>query len=163
MATGIFVGSSTGNTQDVAEKIKDALGDAEILEIGSSSASDLEKYDNIFLGSSTWGSGDLQDDWEEIIDEISKLDLSGKKVAIFGTGDQESYADTFVDAIGTIYEAVKDTGATILGKTSTDGYTFDSSKAVVDGKFVGLPLDQDNQEDMTEDRINAWTEQLSKL
>ncbi len=157
----VFFGSSTGNTEDAANSIAEKLG-AEVFNVADNPESELSEYDNLIFGSSTWGIGDLQDDWEEFISTLEGADLNGKVVAIFGFGDSESYPDSFVDAIGTIYETVKDKGCKLTGQTDPSSYTYDSSNAEVDGKFVGLPLDEENQGDLTEERIDAWLEQIKK-
>lgn len=137
------------------------MHDADIRDVGSAKKNDLLAYDVLLFGSSTWGLGDLQDDWEGFVREVASADLSGKKVALFGCGDSSSYSDTFCNAIGIIYRAVKDR-ATVVGFTSTDGYTFDESEAIVDGLFVGLPIDEDNESDRTGARIDRWVAQLEK-
>ncbi len=159
---GIFYGSSSGNTESVANQIMSAFGEdnVEVFNVDSANKSDIEGFKNIVLGASTWGVGDLQDDFDDFLSELEDADLSGKKVAIFGLGDQESYADSFVDGMGTIYEAIADKGCELVGKTSVDGYSFDESRAVLDGEFCGLVIDEDNQSDLTEERVNNWTEAL---
>eukprot|EP01156_Anaeramoeba_ignava_P015695 Anaeramoba_ignava/a614910_14.p1 GENE.a614910_14~~a614910_14.p1 ORF type:complete len:161 (+),score=27.64 a614910_14:1044-1526(+) len=159
--TGIVIGSTMGNTENAAGIIAAKLGDeSKIINVSDLKEDSLNDCDRVLLGSSTWGIGDLQDDWEMKINLLGKLDLSGKKIGFFGCGDQEGYADSFADALGTLYEAVKDSGAEIVGQWPVEGYTFDESKAVVDGKFVGLPLDEDNQSTMTESRISEWVKTL---
>lgn len=159
--TGIFYGSNSENTKNVAENIQKFIGsNADIYNIKSASKEDIEKYQYLIFGSSTWGIGDLQDDWEEFIDKFDDIDLSDKKVALFGLGDQETYPDTFVDAMGIIYEKIADKSCNIIGKWATDGYEFDESKAVINGSFVGLVIDEDNQPDKTDERIKKWVEQL---
>lgn len=159
--TAIFFGSSTGNTEGVAKQLAEKLG-ADAFDVADSPADKFGEYDNIILGSSTWGVGDLQDDWEEFISELEAAELTDKVVAIFGFGDGDSYADSFCDSIGTIYETVKDKGCKVVGFTSTDGYDYDSSKAEEDGQFVGLPLDEENQGDLTDERVAKWAEAISK-
>ena len=162
--TGIFYGSLTGNTENAARLIQKELGEetAELFDTATAKAADLEKFTNLVLGTSTWDVGDVEEDFGSFLPQIRSADLAGKKVAIFGCGDQESYPDTFVDAIGAIYEAVKDKGCEVVGMVSTEGYRFNASKAVVEGRFVGLPLDDDNQGDLTEQRIKDWVAQLKK-
>lgn len=155
----IFYGSTTGNTKAVAEQLAEKL-DADMFDVVSSPADKLAEYDNLIFGTSTWGIGDLQDDWEDFILQLENADLSGKVVAIYGLGDGCSYGDSFVDGIGTIYNAVKDNAQKVTGQTKTDGYDYSESTAEVDGVFVGLPLDDDNESDETEDRVNAWVEQI---
>jgi flavodoxin I len=161
---GIFYGSSTGVTEDIAKLIQEKLGEdnADLLNVDSVSVDRLSNYDNLIFASSTWGMGELQDDWEKFIKNIDKADLSGKKVAIFGPGDQNLYPDTFVDAIGVLYKLAKDHGATVVGKVSTEGYSFDKSMALEGDKFVGLPIDEENQSELTEARLNKWLTELKK-
>ena len=160
--TVIIYGSTTGNAASAAQTIAEKLGNgATVKEAGAASKSDLTDYDNIFLGSSTWGDGELQDDWFGFLPTIKEVGLSGKTVAVFGVGDQFSYSDTYVNAMGELYDAAKAAGANVIGATSTDGYSFNESTAVRDGKFVGLALDYDNQGDLSDDRIAAWVAQIS--
>ncbi len=158
--TGIFYGSTEGNTENVALKIKDLLGDVDVINVANASADDLAKYDNILFGASTWDIGELQEDWESFIEVLDDVDFNGKKVAFFGTGDADGYPDTFVDAIGIIYERIKDKGAKFIGAVETEDYTFDDSKALVDGKFIGLPIDEDNEPDKTDERIQKWVDSI---
>jgi len=160
--TGVFYGSSTGTTEDIAGRIaaKLGIGSSDIVNVADADASSLSNYEALILGSSTWGAGDLQDDWEGFISALEGADLSGKTVAIFGTGDGSSFGDTFCDAIGTIYQAAKKAGADVVGAVSTDGYSYDDSTALVDGQFVGLPIDEVNEDDQTNSRIAAWVEQI---
>lgn len=157
----IVYGTSTGVTESVAEKIKKAVGTADVYDVAKVSVDDLKPYDFLFLGTSTTGYGDLQDDWDSFLPKLESLDFSGKKVALFGLGDSSSYPDTFVDGMGVVYEAIKDK-AEIVGAVSTDGYTYDESTAVVDGQFVGLALDDDNEFDQTDARLEAWLKDLKQ-
>jgi len=158
MAIGIIYGSNGGVTEGVAEQIKDVLGlEADLLDIASEDIDVFGKYDKMILGTSTWGEGDLQDDWDDVFDDFEGLEFGGKTVAFFGLGDQEGYGDNFLDAMGTLHDVVLKNGGTIVGdKWSTDGYDYDDSTAVNDDGFVGLAIDEDNQDDMTADRIRKW-------
>ena len=49
-------------------------------------------------------------------------------------------------------------GGTLIGRWPTDGYEFDESLALDNGEFLGLGLDNDNQEDETEERLLIWAE-----
>ncbi len=160
--TIIIYGSTTGNAASAAQTIAEKLGNgATVKEAGAASKSDLTDFDNIILGSSTWGDGELQDDWFGFLPTIKEVGLSGKTVAVFGVGDQFSYSDTYVNAMGELYDAATAAGANVIGSTSTDGYSFNESTAVRDGKFVGLALDYDNQGVLSDDRIAAWVAQIS--
>ncbi len=158
--TVIIFGTSTGTCEDLAGRIGEKLGVDNIINVTDLNDNVIADNDNLILGTSTWGAGELQDDWYDGIKTIKGADLSGKTVALFGCGDSESYPDTFVGGMAELYNAVKEAGANIIGQVSTDGYTFDESEAVVDGKFVGLALDEVNEDDKTDERINAWVEEI---
>lgn len=163
MKTAIFYGSSTGNTEDAAKRILENLGGKEVLEIYDVADIGVEKmseYEKLIIGASTWGDGDLQDDWEDVFEKFKDIDFSNKTVAFFGLGDQEEYPDEFLAAMGTLHEVVKAKGAKIVGKWTIEGYEFDSSKAQDGDHFIGLALDDDNQDDLTNGRIDAWCEQI---
>ena len=115
---------------------------------------------SLILGTSTWGDGELQDDWYDGIKVLKNANLSGKTIALFGCGDSESYSDTFCDGMGILFEDLKDSGCTFVGAVSDSDYTYASSVAVADGKFVGLALDDVNESDRTDARVSAWTEML---
>lgn len=157
--TVVVFGSSTGTCEAIAEKIGAKIG-AEVVNV-QDLTDEVLSADNILLGTSTWGAGELQDDWYDGIGIVKATDLKGKTVAIFGCGDSASYGDTFCGAMKELYDAAKAAGANVIGEVSTDGYTFDDSDAVVDGKFVGLALDDINEDDKTDGRIDAWIAQLS--
>lgn len=161
--TAIFYGSTSGNCEGIANKIAEALGVSDVFSASQLTAAKLTEYDNLLLGSSTWGSGDLQDDWYDGVELIKSSDISGKTVAVFGCGDSSGFSTTYCDAMGTLYEAAKAAGANMIGSVSTDGYSFDESTAVVDGKFVGLALDEDNECYKTDERITAWVEEIKPM
>ena len=158
--TIVIYGSSTGTCESIAEKIAQKLG-CEALNVQELTAAVVAAKENLILGTSTWGAGELQDDWYDGLNTLKAADLTGKTIALFGCGDCATYSDTFVGGIGELYDGIKQSGAKIIGAVSTDGYTFDDSSAVVDGKFVGLPLDEINEDDKTDSRIDAWVAQIS--
>ncbi len=160
--TCIIYGSSTGTCQAVAEKIADILGVSsdDVIDVANISQSTTDAYSNLFLGTSTWGAGELQDDWYDGLECLKKANLKDKTIALFGCGDSESYGDTFCSAIGEIYNVLKDSGARFVGAVSTDGYTYDDSAAVIDGCFVGLAIDEVNEPDKTDSRICAWIDEI---
>ncbi|MFP4417645.1 MAG: flavodoxin [Chitinivibrionales bacterium] len=158
MKAVVLYGSTTNNTRSAADTIGKILGIDEIKSVDRMSADEIASFDVIIAGTSTWGYGEIQDDWAPLVDKISRLELKGKKVALFGTGDQTSYSDTFVDGIGILYDAFTAAGAAVIGTWPTDGYEYSSSRAVKGGEFVGLALDDDNQAGMTDERIKTWVE-----
>nr|WP_302946681.1 flavodoxin FldA [uncultured Prevotella sp.] len=158
--TVIVYGTSTGTCEELANKIGGKLGVDNIINVTDLDSSVIADNDNLILGTSTWGAGEMQDDWYDGVKVLKGADLSGKTVALFGCGDSESYPDTFVGGMAEIYNVAKAAGADVIGAVSTDGYTFDDSESVVDGNFVGLALDEVNEDDKTDERIEAWVAQI---
>jgi len=161
---GLFCGTSTHKTAAVAKKIQEAFGKeaVEIISIEEAWQKEFESYDFIIAGAATWFDGELPTYWDEIIPKLLTLNLKDKKVAIFGLGDQVKYPDNFVDGIGILAEAFITTGATIVGLTSSEGYQFNKSQALIGGHFAGLALDIENQRDKTDKRIKDWVEGLKR-
>ncbi|MBT3069661.1 flavodoxin FldA [Rhodomicrobium sp. Az07] len=160
MSVNVIFGSDGGATKAVASKIAKKLS-GKAIDIKDATTADFESPSLLIVGSPTYGNGTLQTDWEDNIEKLTSANLSGKKVAIFGTGDQEGYPESFVDAIGILYDYVVDTGAEVVGFTDTAGYDYSGSTAERDGKFVGLPLDQDTQSSKTDKRITEWISRLT--
>lgn len=159
---GLFYGSSTGNTQAAAQEIADAFGEdvVDIHNIAEADAKLIEHYGSLIFGVSTWGLGEMQEDWEAFSRRMNHLHLTGRKVALFGLGDQKTYPDTFVNALGTLYDKVRLQGGDVVGFWPIDGYEFTASTAEEYGKFVGLVLDQENQAELTSKRIAQWVQQI---
>ncbi len=160
MKTIIVYGSSTGTTKDIADRIAEKFGVAadDVRDAADFDAEDVANYDLLIFGSSTWDDGELQDDWSDLIEEIADQDLAGKKVALFGCGDSEGYGDTFCDAVGILKEELSNSGCTFVGAISKDGYEYEASRAEEGGNLVGCCLDEDNQDDLTDERIDRWVE-----
>lgn len=163
-AIGIFYGSTNGASAAVGEQIKTViektgLATVALHDVARSDLKEMERYSYLILGVSTWNVGLLQDDWEFKFDELDDIDLTGKMVALYGMGDQYGYPDTYVDAMGILSEKVMERGAEPAGFWAVDdSYELEYSKAVTDGVFVGLALDDENQGDLSEQRIQAWVE-----
>ena len=161
---GIFYGSTTGNTEKIATMIQREFGEvnADLYNVDIVEKEDVEKYDYLVFGVSTWGVSDLQDDFEDFLDILDDVDFTGKKVALFGLGDQSTYTDSFVDAMGIVYDGLKKMGVTIVGAIPTAGYSFQGSMAVIKGKLVGLAIDEEFESDLTAGRVQRWVELLKK-
>jgi flavodoxin I len=161
---GLFFGSDEGNTEGVAYKIQECLGAdvVEVFDIADVTQLEFASFDKIILGISTWDFGQIQSDWEEFWPDVSEVDFSNKTVAFYGLGDQFGYGDYFVDAMGMLHDVVVSNGAKIIGHWSTQGYEFEASKAKVSDQdlFIGLAIDEDQQEHLTSDRINRWCQQI---
>jgi flavodoxin I len=163
-SVGLFFGSDEGNSERIAYRIQKRFGAdvVDVLDIADVTQLDFVNYDKIILGIPTWDFGQIQSDWEEFWNDITAVDFSGKTVAFFGLGDQFGYGDYFLDAMGMLHDVVVQTGPTVVGHWSTEGYEFAASKAEIPrtGKFVGLALDEDQQENLTMDRLNRWCTQI---
>lgn len=155
----VFYGSSTGTTQMVAKQIASLLN-ADIYDVAEKPSGKIQDYDSLILGTSTWGIGDIQDDWDAFLPEFKKANLAGKTVAIFGLGNAEVYSDSFVDGMRTLFDISKNNGANMIGFCPVSNFEFDHSEAVIDGEFVGLAIDDENQSDQTKSRVANWVEQI---
>ena len=163
MATiGLFYGTQTGNTETIAAAIQTAFGDEIVAlhDIADAEPSDLEGYDYLIIGCPTWNIGEMQSDWSGFYDELDNIDFQGKTVAYFGPGDQVGYADNFQDAMGILESKIASLGGATVGQWPVEGYDFNESKALRNGKFVGLALDEENQAELTDDRIQVWVAQV---
>ena len=163
----IFFGPLNGAVNRVANKIRDAFGEenVEMVPISDASVSDLEKYDKIIFGISTvgkesWDSKYQNLDWAKFLPEISKTRYEGKTIAIFGLGDHVTYSYSFVDHIGLLAKKLISNGAVLTGQVPVDEYEYDESLAVVNGKFQGLPVDEDFEPELTDERVENWVKQI---
>ena len=160
---GLFYGSTSGRTQGVTDEIEFNLGDNVVVHNVADGIANINDYENLILVTPTYGVGELQQDWETVFNEFKSIDFSDKIVALVGIGNQTTFGESFIGALVLLYEAVIEKGGKIIGLTSTKGYHFEECEAIVDGKFMGLALDEDNQDDMTPDRIYDWLEDIKPL
>lgn len=169
---GIFFGTSTGNTENVADLIAaefgdDAEGPFEIDDAQGSIAAKFAEYDALVVGTPTWNTGADSErsgtGWDEVYyGEMQDLKLEGKNVAVFGLGDQISYAENYADASGELHDVFQNLGCNLMGYTSQDGYEHEASKAIRGDKFCGLLCDEINQDDLSEERVQNWIAQLKE-
>ncbi len=161
---GIFYGSSTCYTEMAAERIQDILGKdrADLHNIDHCDFRLFHNYDVLIFGAPTWDYGELQEDWDDRWDELEQCDFEGKLCAVFGMGDQVGYPGWFQDSLGYLFHKIRSLGGTMVGSWPTKGYRFTGSRALTeDGQhFVGLPLDEENQADQTETRLQDWLRQI---
>ncbi|WP_415903869.1 flavodoxin [Neptuniibacter sp. QD48_55] len=164
MKAALFYGTTTGNTGDIADKIKGSwdAGELELFDVADSSLSAAKDFDILIFAIPTWDYGEVQEDWLEVWNEVDQLDFSGKQAAFIGLGDQFGYPEWFVDAMGMLHDKIVAKGAEIVGHWSVEGYEFEESKALTDDKkhFIGLALDEDWQRDQTDERISDWLDQV---
>ena len=163
---GLFFGSDEGNTEAVAYKIQSIFGEdcVDVLDVSDVTQLEFADYAVLILGIPTWDFGQIQSDWEDFWPDVEGIDFSGKRIALFGLGDQFGYRDFFVDAMGMLHDVVVAGGGEIVGHWPTEGYEFDASKAKIEDEdfFVGLALDEDQQPELTPGRLMAWCEQINK-
>ena len=151
-------------TAIIAGKILERFGPDLIYTINAEEMNELTflSYDKLILGVPTWFDGELPNYWDEFVPALEEMDLTGKKIAIFGLGDQLGYPENYLDAVGIMADLLQSRGANILGYTSAEGYIFEHSRALRDDRFCGLAIDFENQNKLTDERINQWVEQLWK-
>ena len=177
-AVGIFYGTSTGSTEEVAEMIYEAFGsdvaakpvDVDTLEAdGTSLAGVFGQHDALVVGTPTWNTGSDTErsgtGWDELYYKqlpLTRETLQGRKVAVFGLGDQVSYAENYADATGELFDVFEGLGCHMMGVWSIagKGYEHVASKSIRGDNFCGLLLDTVNQEELTEDRVKTWVSQL---
>ena len=161
---GLFYSINTKKTTQAAKRIVEAFGADAVDEINAEEVTEDQfmAYDNLILGAPTWFDGELPNYWDEFVPALEDLNLKGKKIAIYGAGDQKGYPENFVDAIGIMAQILEKQGAAIVGFTSTQGYSFESSQAQRGQQFCGLALDFENQSSKNKERISQWCEQLKK-
>lgn len=161
MKIGIFYGTTSGFTQMVGESILSHLGDeATFTNIVNAKPEDILSFDKIIIGIPTWDEGQLQSDWASFFPQLDGMDFTGKTIAMYGLGDAYGYPETFQDALGTMGEKFESKGAKLIGFWPTDGYEFNKSKGVRNGKFLGLAIDPVNQDDQTPQRVEDWVKQI---
>lgn len=150
--------SQTGNTADAAGLIADEIGreDIDMFDVANLTITRLLDYDMLVIGTPTWGLGELPDVWLNAFPVFDELDLTGKRAAFFGLGDQLVYGEWYLDAMGILHDRFVARGVSVVGHWPNDSYELSASKALREGAFVGLALDADNQHHLTKDRIRKW-------
>lgn len=162
--TAIIYSFNTKKTGKVAERIREAFNDEQVEMVNAEEITEelFMSFDQIIMGVATWFDGELPNYWDEFVPALEDLDLKGKKIALFGLGDQKGYPENFLDGVGIMAEILEDRGASLVGFTSVEGYEFESSRARRGDQFSGLAIDYENQGSMNKERVSAWVEQLKK-
>jgi flavodoxin I len=158
---GIFYASAGGNTKIITDALVEAFDiDEESVISMEDDYDDIEQFDDfdvLFIGSSTWGQGDTHFEWVDPMLEIAEdADFSGKKVAFFGAGDSKKHGEHFCSALGKLYKTFTKVGATPIGFVDKEDYSYEFSLAEMDGKLCGLGIDEHNEADKTQARIENW-------
>lgn len=159
---GLIYGSDGGYTENVCQRLSEYFekNKVDLIEVVDVTVEKISSYDYLIFGSSTWHDGHLQDDWNDFSNKLDKIDFSNKTIALLALGDQDGYGHTFCDSLGIFYEKVKD--GKVVGATSTQGYDFEESIGIIDGKFIGLCIDEDNQDKLTDERLKNWYEDIKQ-
>lgn len=162
--TAIIYSYNTKKTGKVAERIKEAFGDAPVEMVNAEEITEsmFLSFDQMIMGVPTWFDGELPNYWDEFVPALEDMDLKGKHIALYGLGDQKGYPENFLDGMGLMANILEAQGAKLLGFTSIEGYSFESSQAVRGEQFAGLAIDYENQGSLNKERIAAWVEQLKK-
>ncbi len=166
MSTAIIYSFNSNKTAKAGEKIVEAIGKDLKLDVINAEEITEEQFlssDQLILGVPTWFDGELPNYWDEFVPALEDLDLKGKTIAIYGLADQVGYPENFADGVGIMAKLVRGRGAKLVGFTEVDNYTFESSHAIEDGKFMGLVLDQENQARLSKKRIDNWVKDLKAV
>ena len=160
--TALIYSFNTKKTGKIAAQIKEGFNDPAIEMVNAEEITEdlFLSYDQIIMGVPTWFDGELPNYWDEFVPALEEMDLKGKKIALYGLGDQKGYSENFLDGVGIMAEILEAQGAMLVGFTSTEGYTFESSRALRKDQFTGLAIDYENQGSMNKERVTAWIEQL---
>ena len=156
----LIYGTTLGSTGEVAELIARELGDVDVRDVSGVKPEDFLAADLLILGTPTWDDGDLQQDWVSFLPKLDGIDLTGRKVALFGLGNASSFPGQFANGLRKLHQKVVERGAEVIGFWPVDGHTFHASEAVVDGRFCGLVIDQENDPAKTPERVGAWVAQI---
>lgn len=163
---GIFCGTAGGTSLVVAEALADAFGieedDVINMEEDFDDIDQMLEYDVLFIGSSTWGQGDVHHEWVDPQFEIESdgIDFSGKTIAFFGAGDCKKHGEHFCSALGKLHKTFSNAGAKTIGFVPKSDYSYEFSLAEQGDNLVGLAIDQHNEEDKTTQRIENWIAKL---
>lgn len=160
---GVFYGTTTGITNGVVDEVEFYLrkDDYEVYNVANG-ISNISNFENLILITPTYGVGELQVHWNKVVKELESVDFSNKVVGLIGLGNQYAFGESFVGGLRVLYDIVTKNGGKVVGLTSTEGYHYEESEAIVDDKFVGLPLDETNQGDYTPERIEKWIAEVKK-
>lgn len=160
---GIFYGSNTGKTAAIAEEIEFNLRKDNYETINVADGIDkISEFKNLILLTPTYGVGEVQEDWAAVMPQLEKIDFTGKKVAVAGLGNQFAFGESFVGGMRVLYDVVIKNGGEVIGFTSNEGYRYEESDAVIGNQFVGLAIDENNQDDETPERVMNWISELKK-
>ena len=166
--TALFFSPQGGSVNKVANKLGEMIGNDKvvIIPVKEVEKGDLDKYNKIILVGSTvgadhWDNEIIVDEWIEFFTKIKEINFEKKNVAIVGLGNSVLYPSHFADGMAVLYERIIKQNAKVLGKVDAKGYDFEDSEAVNDdGFFCGLAIDEDNEAELTTERLEKWISSL---
>lgn len=167
MKIGILYSTVTSSSEKYARMISDKLAgkESDLADIAEISPDAIGQYEALIVGAPTLNTGADEQrtgtPWDEfLINDIENVNLNNKPVAVFGHGDATEYAKYFCDSIEEIHDKFEKQGSKMIGYTDPKSINFEQSKAVRNGKFLGLPLDVSAPPDQAEQRISDWCAQI---
>jgi flavodoxin I len=158
----IIYASATGHTEDIAERLNILLPGSDLKNLDEIDfTKEIEEAEALICCTPTWNTAsDIKRSgttWDDHIDNIPHLSLKDKPIAIVGLGDSAAFSKYFCDAMEELYKSFESAGGRMIGHASVEGYTFDNSKSVIGEMFCGLPIDEHNESEKTDDRLQAWS------
>lgn len=116
MKTLVVFGSTTGTTRILAQAVRKGLmqlgHDVIVRNARNQDPEELDQFDLLAMGCSTWENGELQKDFRLFFEAVQHLDLKGKMACVFGPG-HSSYRN-FCNAVDVIETTLREKGARIL-------------------------------------------------
>lgn len=166
--TALFFSPEGGNVNRVATMLGALIGNdkADIIPAKEVESEEFDKYKQIILIGSTvgtdhWSNETVVNEWPEFFSKMKDISFENKKVGIVGLGNSFLYPSHFADGMAEHYKEIKKHNAKIFGKVDPEGYDFTDSEALNDdGLFCGLPIDEDNEPELTSERLEKWINSL---
>ncbi len=162
--TALLYSPEGGNVNSVTNKLGEMIGNdkVDIIPVNKVVKEDVDKYSQIiFLGSTVgadhWSNESVVNEWPEFFRKVDEISFEDKKVAIVGLGNSVLYPEHFADGMAHLYNTITKKKAEIFGFVDAKDYTFTDSEAVnAEGFFCGLPIDEDNEDELTTERLEKW-------
>lgn len=166
--TALLFSPEGGNVNSVAIKLGEVIGNdkVDIIPVSKVEKGELDKYNQIILLGSTvgadhWSNEIMVDEWQEFFNKEGEINFENKKLAIVGLGNSVLYPEHFADGMAHLYDKITERKGKVLGFVDSKGYDFTDSEALNDeGFFCGLPIDEDNEEELTNERLEKWVSAL---
>ena len=160
---GIFYATLTKTTVGIVDEIEFFLKKDDFKTFNvKNGVKEIENFENLILVTPTYQVGEAHAAWMNNLKKLEEIDFTGKVVGLVGLGNQFAFGVSFCGGIKYLYDIVIKKGGKVVGFTSTDGYHYEETSMVKDGKFIGLALDEENQPNLTPKRIGDWITEIKK-